>query len=80
MIVCAECEQTYKVVKVGVPLEEQFKADGRPYRLWMTDRLRCACGHEIAVTQNGQEPIAEHYQENYAEIRARYSPRVIVRV
>ena len=80
MIVCTECEQPFKVQEVGVPLEEQFKADRKPYKLWMTDLLCCPCGHKIAITSATQQPIAEHYQENYADVRARHTPRILVPV
>lgn len=38
-----------------------------PYKLWMGDLWRCpGCGHQI-VSGVGREPVAEHYEKDFAE-------------
>lgn len=38
-----------------------------PYKLWCGDLWRCpGCGHQI-ISGVGREPVAEHYEKDFAE-------------
>jgi hypothetical protein len=53
---------------------EELLNDGRPYKLWDADLWACAeCGVEV-ITGFGREPLAEHYEREYAALRARRLP------
>lgn len=53
---------------------EELMEDGRPYKLWDADLYECVeCGVEV-ISGFGAGPLAEHYQPDYAEQRARLAP------
>jgi hypothetical protein len=53
---------------------EELTENGWPYKLWDADLWACPeCGAEI-IAGFGNGPIAEHYQRDYAEQRARLQP------
>ena len=67
------CGLFMRVKKNGVTVEELLE-DGSPYKLWDADLWECVgCGVEV-VSGFGSQPIAEHWQPNYAEQRARLAP------
>ena len=43
----------------------------KPYKIWSGDKWKCeGCGAEI-ISGTGLHPIAEHYQPDFAQTRAR---------
>jgi hypothetical protein len=41
----------------------------RPYKVWCGDMWKCpSCGHEL-ISGVGQEPLREHYQEGFEDLR-----------
>lgn len=73
-LVCRPCMRFFRVVKVGVYVEEGMRVTGPdgtagwgPYKLWVADLHRCeGCGHEL-LAGFGMGPVAEHYEPGYAE-------------
>ena len=82
-MICVQCGLFMKMKKNGVPFEEGMPISDSPtgwgpYKLWMADLYKCqGCGTEI-IAGAGQEPLAEHYEENYERAREKYPPRVVV--
>lgn len=71
-ILCG-CGRFMRVKQNSVTVEELLE-DGAPYKLWDADLWECVeCGAEI-VAGFGRGPIAEHWQPNYQELRARLAP------
>jgi hypothetical protein len=65
-----DCGRFMRVKQNSVTIEEVMD-DGAPYRLWDADLYECAeCGREV-VSGFASLPLAEHWQPNYAELRAR---------
>ena len=79
--ICFPCHRFYRPKKNGVyfiegmPVGPDRATPGlsepekwKPYKVWQGDRWKChGCGAEIIVGV-AQRPIAEHYQDNFAEI------------
>jgi hypothetical protein len=76
--ICVPCQRFYRPKKngfyfvEGMPLmnkAEPGKRDANlwgPYKLWCGDLWVCeGCGHEIVVGV-GRNPLAEHYQPDFA--------------
>lgn len=77
--VCVKCQRFFRVKKNDFPLIEGMPIGGnrvppgteapeqwKPYKLWFADLWECqGCGTQIAVGF-GLQPIAEHYQSNFA--------------
>lgn len=76
--VCVKCQRFYRVKKNGYRFVEGMpKEDGalpgtqeperwQPYKLWSSDLWECqGCGHQL-LSGFGREPIAEHYQKEFA--------------
>ena len=77
--VCVKCQRFYRPKKNGYSFVEGMpKYNGappgtiepdswQPYKLWHADLWQCqGCGHEIVVGA-GCDPIAEHYQPDFAK-------------
>lgn len=48
----------------------------KPYKLWSGDLWECqGCGHQI-ISGVGKEPIAEHYQPDFADNMKAYDARI----
>jgi hypothetical protein len=81
--VCVPCHRFYRCIKSGfyfiegMPLNNHARPGNsepdwwKPYKLWSGDKWRCeGCGHEI-ISGTGAGPIAEHYQTDFEETRAK---------
>jgi hypothetical protein len=67
------CGRFMRVKQISVTVEELLE-DGAPYKLWDADLWECVeCGVEI-ITGFGRGPLAEHWQDTYADQRARLAP------
>jgi len=67
------CGRFMRVKQNSVTVEELLE-DGSPYKLWDADLFECVeCGVEV-ISGFGRGPMAEHWQPNYAEQRARLAP------
>jgi hypothetical protein len=77
--ICVPCQRFFRMTKSGVYFIEGMPigrdvAPGtsepekwQPYKLWVGDRWECeGCGATI-LSGFGREPIAEHYQPEFAE-------------
>ena len=65
-LVCVTCEIELKPECNGTLVVETARFG--PCKLWHADMWKCpACGKEI-VAGFGLEPIAEHYEPNFADI------------
>lgn len=87
-LACATCHRFFRVIKTGVFFEEGMPVaepglgdDGRsktgwvPYKLWAADLAECPeCGARVLFTSQGQHPVAEHYQREYAATVDRCEP------
>jgi hypothetical protein len=58
-----------RLKNVGVEFIEMVQQDQpTAYRLWSGDAFECPeCLFEVIATQATQQPIAEHYEEGFAE-------------
>lgn len=71
-ILCG-CGRFMRVKQNSVTVEELLET-GEPYKLWDADLYECVeCGCEV-IAGFGKAPIAEHYQGNYHDQRARLGP------
>lgn len=67
------CGRFMRCKQNSVTVEELLE-DGGPYKLWSADLMECVeCGVEI-ISGFGRAPLAEHWQPEYATIRARRVP------
>lgn len=41
-------------------------ANGRPYQIWSGDRYDCPAGGCAVISGFGSEPVAEHFQPEFA--------------
>jgi DNA-directed RNA polymerase subunit RPC12/RpoP len=71
--VCLDCNRLYRPHKNGEywietkRADEPPYADGPPYKVWHSDRLKCpACGHEI-LTGHGRNPAFEQSDAQFAD-------------
>lgn len=80
--VCVPCRRFFRMKKSGFYFIEGMPAPGgprnpepgtaqpenwQPYKLWTGDKWECeGCGAQI-LAGFGREPIAEHYQPDFAE-------------
>ena len=73
--ICVKCQLFFKPKKNGVYFEEGMPSGKdiagepiwEPYKLWACDLWECrGCGNQI-IFGFGQNPVAEHYQPEYAE-------------
>ena len=75
--ICVACRLFFKPKKNAIAVEEGMpRGDGTwaPYKLWEADLWEChGCGAQL-VTGYGRQPIAEHYQPDYAEKVAGRAP------
>ena len=72
-ILCVSCGRFMRPKKNAVTVEELTER-GESYKLWDADLYSCPdCGTEIIIGF-GKHPMAEHYQPNYNEQRARLAP------
>ena len=78
--VCASCHLFFHAEKNGFYFEEGMPVgEGyAPYKLWVGDLWKClGCGAQV-ITGVSADPIAEHYQPDYAELVAKFSPQLRV--
>lgn len=82
--ICVPCQRFFRPKKNGFPFIEGMPKSNdaepgtaepdqwKPYKLWMGDKWGCeGCGTEIVVGV-GRDPIAEHYQPQFAVTVGRY--------
>lgn len=69
MFVCVKCNQQMRPKKNGFEFVELIGSVVQsPYKLWSGDLWECqACGQQIIYTDPRQSPIAEHFQDTFAE-------------
>lgn len=76
--ICVPCSRLMSAEKNGVYFTTLLP-DGRRYHLWSGDKWKCGgCGHEVIVGV-GQNPIAEHFERDFAEKVARFRPELEVK-
>lgn len=74
--ICVRCRKFFRMKKSGFYFTEGMPKDSacaewKPYKVWAGDLWECrGCGAEI-VSGFGQQPCAEHYQEDFAAVRER---------
>lgn len=85
-MICVPCKKIYRPEKNGIYLEEMMPISAGlaiarhwvPYKLWVGDRLKCpGCGHEV-IAGIPLNPIAEHYQPDYGEVKTSLQPELQV--
>lgn len=81
--ICVQCQRFYRPKKNGFFFIEGMPRDDArpgtvdaalwsPYKLWCGDLWECeGCGHEL-VSGVGRNPVAEHFQSDFAETAARH--------
>lgn len=82
--VCVPCQRFFKCKKnnftftEGMPVDELARpgnddcAMWQPYKVWTSDRYECeGCG-AVILTGFSQQPLAEHYQPDFADKVKRY--------
>ena len=76
-LTCVRCRPYFKPKKNAIAVEEGMpRGDGvwGSYKLWQADLWECpGCGAQL-VTGYGRNPIAEHYETDYAAQVARHAP------
>jgi hypothetical protein len=78
--ICVPCQRFFRVVRNGFafieampigpghPLPGVHQPEGwQPYKLWQGDRYECEGCHAVIVVGVGWQPLAEHYQPDFAE-------------
>jgi hypothetical protein len=76
---CVKCRRFFHVRKNSVDVMEGMPTSNAhtewtDYKLWEADLWECeGCGAQIIVGY-GQVPIAEHYQSDFARLKALYPP------
>jgi hypothetical protein len=82
--ICVPCKLFFRAEKNGYYFEEGMPTTSdrngpwQSYKLWSGDLWRCrGCGAEIIVG-TGANPMAEHYQSDYAAKIERYQPEIRV--
>lgn len=86
--ICVSCQRFYRPKQnglffiEGMPTENGAPAGTaapdkwQPYKLWSGDLWACeGCGHEI-VSGVGRQPIAEHFQDTFADDLRAYNARL----
>ncbi len=86
--ICVDCQRFYRPKKnghffiEGMPTENDAPAGTaaphlwQPYKLWSGDLWSCeGCGHEIVVGV-GREPVAEHFQKDFADAVGAYGAKL----
>ena len=64
--VCWTCSREMKVNQIGVAVLE-LDAEGRRYKLWRADILKCPkCGHEV-VCRFADRPISQQGVDGFAK-------------
>jgi hypothetical protein len=67
VVICVKCNLEMRPAKNGQPVESMTEEG--PYQLIMGDKYQCPeCGADV-VTGLANKPMAEHFQENYGELR-----------
>lgn len=75
--ICAKCEMFFYPKKCGTAFVENF-ADQKPYKLWMGDLWECnGCGSQV-ISGVGQRPIAEHYEDDFADQVRSYEAKLSI--
>lgn len=82
--ICVPCQRFFRCKKNDFFFIEGMPADNgaapgnsepekwRPYKVWAADRWECeGCG-AVILSGFAREPIAEHYQLNFAETVKRF--------
>lgn len=76
--ICVPCRRFFRVKKNGQWFTEPAPGNADPhawvpYKVWVGDKWECPdCGTEIVVGV-GSGPVAEHYQEDFEQVRERYT-------
>ena len=66
-LVCVRCKKQLIIEKNGIIAQEN--APFGPYKIWETDKWKCPeCEYEV-LAGFGQQPISEHYLENFKIIQ-----------
>lgn len=87
-LACVACKKFFRPLKNGAIIEEGMPLDDLPvgdpnrrwgpYKLWRCDLAQCpGCGAVVA-TGFANHNFAEHFEPNYAEVRAAHD--VVCRV
>lgn len=72
--ICAKCQRFYRCKKNGVYFTETMETEDRgtvPYKMWSGDLWWCPDCHAEIIVGAGREPVAEHYEPDFAEHAAR---------
>lgn len=87
--ICVPCQRFYRPERNGTFFIEGMPTGNaepgtsepekwKPYKLWCGDLWECrGCGHQIIVGA-GHAPIAEHYQEKFADDLRAYDAKLQV--
>lgn len=88
--ICVKCRRFYRPKRNGLYFLEGLPlADGArpgnadpaswgPYKLWCGDLWECPdCGHEL-ISGVGQQPLAEHFHDGFAEKVREYAATIQV--
>lgn len=80
--VCSKCHLFFHPHKNGVLFEEGMPRktdDGKtvwyPYKLWVGDEWICHGCKTTIIIGMARNPVAEHYQPDYAEKAVRLQPK-----
>ena len=72
--ICASCSVFYRPHRNGTYFTECMQSADRgwrPYKVWMGDMWKCpSCGNEIIIGV-GRDPLREHYEDHFEELRER---------
>lgn len=75
--VCVPCKVFMRPERNGTAFEEGRFEDGDtsvPYKLWIGDLFKCPdCGAQV-ISGFGREPMAHHYEPDYAALVTTYKP------
>lgn len=77
--VCVPCQRFFRMKQSGFYFIEGMPAENhappgtaapekwKPYKLWVGDRWECEGCHAVILSGFGQQPINEHYRDDFAE-------------
>ena len=64
---CADCKTYLRPRKNEIHVLQTMDDEGTPYKIWHADLWECPdCGHQV-ILGYGQQHVAEHYEEGFAQ-------------
>lgn len=66
-LICVKCQVAMKPEENGIIVAEMYRENTEIYRLWQADLMECPLCQDQIVAGFGQNPIAQHFDEDLEE-------------